>query len=148
MGQLSLRVQISFQFSWVLGVLLGKTNFFLLLFGKEQKHFLLLYFVTHSKSPTLKSNYDGISQKSENTQNKKTLPHRRKVLNRMLSYGKTKLCFTQVKTTGLTRISRAMSGSDISAETSGRRPSALRYFPLGSKRLSEVFHLFIICFVN
>lgn len=79
---------------------------------------------------------------------KKPLPHRRSVLNRMFSYGKTKLCFTQVKTTGSKRISMAMSRSDISPETSGCRTSALWYFSLGSKLLSEVFHLFIICFVN
>lgn len=79
---------------------------------------------------------------------KKTLPHRRKVLNRMFSYGKTKLCFTQVKTTGSRRISTATSRSDVSPETSGCRTSALWYFPLSSKLLSEVFHLFHICFVN
>lgn len=73
---------------------------------------------------------------------KKPAPYR-EVLNRTFCHGKTKLCFIPVNTTSR-RIWTAMSSSDISPETSGCRTSALWYFPLGSKLLSEVFHLFII----
>lgn len=77
---------------------------------------------------------------------KKPAPYR-EVLNRTFCHGKTKLCFIPVNTTSR-RIWTAMSSSDISPETSGCRTSALWYFPLGSKLLSEVFHLFIIFFVD
>lgn len=78
---------------------------------------------------------------------KKPAPYR-EVLNRTFCHGKTKLCFIPVNTTGSRRIWTAMSSSDISPETSGCRTSALWYFPSGSKLLSEVFHLFIIFFVD